>query len=162
MFHIFPTLLEKLTDLRHAGHYVAVKVSKDTTAALKKWCKTQDVEVAPDFFDNLHITICYSSKNFPIDVKKDIQPDASHWKVIPIGFEVFGKHHDKQFLVLKVKCQKCSERWKHFMDKGASYDFDEYVPHITIAQNHDGKIGDLDLKSLPKIKLDGEYYETLH
>lgn len=161
MFKFFCLLLEKLEDTRHnTGHYTAAKVSKETTAELKQWCKDNDVPVSNDFFDNLHITICYSSKMFPIK-KDEVVDDLSDWSVKPVGFDTFGKHKGKSFLVLKVISKQCTDRWQHYMDQGASYDFDEYKPHITLAQDYDGDIGKLDLDTLPEIVLDKEYYEKL-
>lgn len=162
MFSFFRTLLEKLDDTRHkSGHYVAAKVSKETTAELKTWCKANKVVASKDFFDNLHITLCYSTKLFPIK-KDDVIDDISDWSVKPIGFAVFGQHKDKRFLVLKVKSTQCTNRWQHYMDQGASYDFDDYLPHITLAQDHEGDLDQLDLDTLPKLTLSSEYYEPLH
>jgi len=160
MFTFFRTLLEKLEDTRKSGHYVAARVSKQTTSELESWCKKNGVPVDSDFFDNLHITICYSTKLFPID-KTDMIDDLSDWTVKPIAFAKFGQDEDKKYLVLKVKCKQCSTRWQHYLDQGASYDFDEYIPHISIALNYKGDLNSLDVDSLPKLVLDKEYYEDL-
>lgn len=161
MFSFFRTLLEKLEDTRSkTGHYVAAKVSKQTTADLKKWCKENKIPTSADFFNNLHITLCYSSKLFPIK-KDDVIDDLTDWDVQPVGFDVFGQHKGKKFLVLKVKSEDCTKRWQHYMDQGASYDFDDYLPHITLAQDFDGDIKKLKLDTLPTLQLSSEYYESL-
>jgi len=161
MYAFFRFLLEKLEDTRHkSGHYVAAKVSKQTTADLKKWCNENKIPVSSEFFDNLHITLCYSSKMFPIK-KDDVIDDIADWDVAPHEFTEFGQHKGKRFLVLKVKSKQCNDRWKHYMDQGASYDFDEYHPHITLAQDFDGDYKKLNLDTLPKLKLSSEYYEPL-
>lgn len=160
MFSFFRTLLEKLEDTRKSGHYVAARVSKQTTADLKKWCKANKIPVDKDFFDNLHITICYSTKLFDIDIT-DMIADLSDWTVKPIAFAQFGKDPDKKYLVLKVKSTDCTRRWQHYIDQGASYDFDEYLPHISIALNFKGDLDQLDLDSLPDLTLSEEYYEKL-
>lgn len=160
MFTFFRTILEKLDDTRHPGHYTAVKVSDGTTTKLKQWCKDNSVPTSNDFFDNLHITICYSTKLFPIDTAA-VLTDVSKWKVTPIGFDQFGKDPDKKYLVIKVKCLQATKRWQHYIDQGASYDFDDYLPHVTIAQNFSGDITKLDLDSLPELVLSTEYYEKL-
>jgi hypothetical protein len=160
MFSFFRILLEKLEDTRKTGHYVAAKVSKQTTADLKKWCKENKIPTSKDFFDNLHITICYSTKLFPIK-EDDVIDDLSDWTVKPIAFAKFGKDEDKKYLVLKVKSKQCTDRWQHYMDQGASYDFDEYLPHISVAMNFKGDLDSLDLDTLPKLVLDKEYYEKL-
>lgn len=160
MFTFFRTLLEKLEDTRKTGHYVAARVSKETTSDLKAWCKDNKVPVSADFFDNLHITICYSTKLF--DIKKDdVIDDLSDWSCKPIGFALFGKDPDKKFLVVKVKSPQCTKRWQHYMDQGASYGFDDYVPHITLAQGWSDDLDKLDLESLPELTLASEYYEKL-
>jgi hypothetical protein len=160
MFAFFRTLLEKLEDTRKSGHYVAAKVSKETTADLRKWCKANKVPVTKDFFENLHITICYSTKLFPIK-KDEVIDDLSDWDVKPIAFAKFGKDEGKKYLVLKVKSKQCTSRWQHYIDQGASYDFDDYLPHISLALNFKGDLDSLDLDTLPKLVLDKEYYENL-
>lgn len=161
MFEFFRSLLEKLEDTRSkTGHYVAAKVSKETTADLKQWCKANGVSVSKDFFDNLHITICYSTTLFPIK-KDEVIDDLSDWEVSPTGFDIFGKHKDKSFLVLKVKSSECTKRWKHYIDQGASYDFDDYRPHITLAQDYAGDLDKLNIDTLPTLTLSSEYYEKL-
>lgn len=160
MFKLFRALVEKLEDTRKAGHYVAARVSDDTTEALKQWCRANKVPVSKDFFDNLHVTLCYSTTLFPID-RDEIIDDLSDWSVKPLEFDEFGKHDDKRFLVLKIKCSDATKRWQFYMDQGASYDFDEYLPHITLAQNFDGDIKKLDVDSLPELVLSSEYYEAL-
>lgn len=160
MFNFFRVLLEKLEDTRHPGHYTAAKVSDSTTAELKQWCTDNNIPTSDDFFDNLHITICYSTKLFPID-EEAVLSDVSSWKVTPSAFDQFGKDPDKKYLVIKVKCPQATKRWQHYIDQGASYDFDEYTPHVTIAQNFTGDISKLDIGSLPNIVLSTEYYEKL-
>lgn len=160
MFSFFRTLLEKLEDTRKTGHYVAAKVSKQTTADLKKWCKENKVPVSADFFDNLHITLCYSTKLFPID-KDDMIDDIDDWDVKPMAFAQFGKDEGKKYLVLKVKSKQCTKRWQHYIDQGASYDFDDYLPHISLAMNYKGDLDALDMDTLPELRLSSEYYEKL-
>jgi hypothetical protein len=160
MFPLLRTLLEKLEDTRKSGHYVAARVSKQTTTDLKKWCKDNNVPVSSDFFDNLHITICYSTDDFPIN-DTDMIGDISTWSVKPISFAEFGKEADKKYLVLTVKCPQATKRWQHYLDLGASYGFDDYQPHLSLALNFPGDLDELDLDTLPKIVLAAEYYEKL-
>lgn len=152
-----------LVEKKEEGHYVAASVSADTVADLKKWCKENDLSVQDKVFDELHITICYSRKVFPFK-KDDLIEDLSKWRVKPVKFEVFGTEDTSKYLVLVVNCKKLTDRWQHYMDQGASFDFDNYTAHISLVKGYDGTKEDaeeLDVESLPKLVLKSEYHQPL-
>lgn len=118
------------------GTYVSVKVKNN--AELYDWFSAQGVDVVPE--DELHCTISYSRKVF------DHIPNEEEVVITPeqlIGIESLG---DEGAIVLKFDSNELQDRFKTCMDEFATYDYDTYIPHITITYN--GK--DLDLS---KIKL---------
>jgi len=61
-------------------------------------------------------------------------------------FSIFPSNPNN--LVLEYVCKPQSERFNKLMDShDATYDFDEYKPHITLSTD----VGDFDHKKLPKI-----------
>lgn len=163
MFSLFEKLIY-LSEVTHPmGHYIAAKVSDETVAELKKWCKRNNLPIQDKVFDDMHITISYSRKVFPFK-QEELIDDLSKWNVKPIEFDVFGTEDTSKYLVLKVKCKKLSDRWQHYMDQGASYDFETYEPHISLVKGYEGTksdAADLDITELPKLVLDMEYNEAL-
>ena len=152
-----------MTEKKEDGHYVAASIGDDTVTALKKWCKENDLPVQDNVFDELHITICYSRKVFPFK-KDELIEDLSKWRVKPVKFDVFGTEDTSKYLVLVVSCKKLTDRWQHYMDQGASFDFDDYVAHISLVKGYEGTKEDakeLDVGSLPKLVLKSEYYQPL-
>ena len=118
------------------GTYVLVKVKNN--AELHDWFSAQDIDVVPE--DELHCTISYSRKVFDHTVNKEeiiITPEQL------IGIEPLG---DEGAIVLKFESDELQDSFQTCMDEGATYDYDTYIPHISITYN--GK--DLDLS---KIKL---------
>lgn len=93
--------------------------------AFLKWAKEQGFASTLDP-DDLHVTICYSKE--PTD-----------WKATPAQsspITVSGGTRDiKQFgdaVVLTFTSEALQARHDEFISAGASFDFDEYRPHITI------------------------------
>lgn len=75
---------------------------------------------------------------------------------IPTEFDIWISNSDDgpatNCLVLKYDCQSLIDRHRYLMGKhGASYDYDDYIPHVTLSYN----IGDnFDLSKLSDIKKD--------
>ena len=118
------------------GTYVSIKVKN--SSELYDWFSAQDIDVVPE--DELHCTISSSRKEFDHTANEEeviITPEQL------IGIEPLG---DEGAIVLKFENSEIKKRFNQCMDEGATYDYDTYVPHISITYN--GK--DLDLS---KIKL---------
>ena len=87
-----------------------------------------------DFNDEYHTTLCYSKKPVLIDkyfLEKrdfDIKPVIAkvNWWTI-FESETYGKS-----FVLKLDCEDCFRKFEEFIEMGASYDYDEYIPHLTL------------------------------
>lgn len=93
---------------------------------ITKWAEAQGfTDIVPD----LHITIMYSRS--PVDWMKM----GSAWEstvTIPAGgprvMEAFGEAK-----VLLISANDLQWRHRHMREMGASYDFEEYQPHVTIS-----------------------------
>src|SRR5574343_188597 len=117
------------------GTYVSRKVKNPET--LYNFFKDQGVNVIP--MNELHCTIAYSKKEFLLDVDNNeitIKPEQLKSKLEPLGNE--------GAVVLKFESDEMTERFNHCIEKGATYDYPKYIPHISIS--YDGK--DLDLNSI--------------
>jgi len=126
-------------DDKSAGTYVAVKYNWDTRKALQALQERISVPnpVEPSEF---HTTVVYSRKSIAWDPELKLEVEAK-----PKGFQCWDTHDKKKCLVLLIDCPFLHERWQEAMDKGATYDFDDYRPHISLSYD----IGeDFDAKSI--------------
>lgn len=113
-----------------------------------EWAKSQGLKSMLSS-DELHVTICYSKEKF---VWGDLKPSKEKLTVAAIKpddkdppvrqMEMFGK--EKNVLVLQIESDELHKRWQEFCDEGASYDFPEYKPHITITYNGNDVDVDID------------------
>lgn len=131
---------------------------------INAWARSQGLTVEDDY--QLHVTIAYSKT--PIDWMK-VEEDWNHdtrtgnLEIAPGGaraLDLFGPASD--VLVLAFNSSKLSWRHEAISRAGASYDWDEYQPHITITKD----VGaDFDLKAVEpyrgKIVLGPEIFEEL-
>ena len=136
------------------GTYVARKVKN--AESLYNHYKNQGVNVIP--MEELHCTIAYSKKEFKPELNsKDIEimyDEDIYPYLEPLG--------NDGCIVMKFKSKEMTERWQDCIDRGAIYDYESYIPHITIAIDEK----DLDLKSIRNpdfnIILSDEYTEELN
>ncbi|AEJ90208.1 RNA ligase [Acinetobacter phage ZZ1] len=108
------------------GTYAAVKFSNDTLDAL---CDLQDklklFDATPR--DKLHSTICYSRVFVPFKPMDNLGIIA-----YAKDFEIF-EHNGKRALVLLLDSPYLHSRFAYAQALGATYDFPDYQPHITLA-----------------------------
>jgi len=130
------TFLEYVTEAP-AGVYAAYHIAPETKAAMAKFVKDLGIKNASDPA-SLHITTVYSTK--PIQY----EPSKKALTVKPVGYALFG--HPDKVLVLKVEHPTLHERFKVAKDAGATWDYPNYQPHITLATSVDP---DLDISKLP-------------
>lgn len=148
--------LKRILNINEAeeGTYVARKVLN--AESLYKHFKNQGLDVIPA--DELHCTIAYSKKTFTPNIDKKVIEIKYDEEIYPY-LEPLG---DEGAVVMKFRNKEIESRWQDCMDRGASYDYPKYQPHITITFN--GK--DLNLKEILKpdfdIQLGDEYTEPLN
>ena len=153
-------------ELTKYGTYAGAHFSDATVDALSQYCKDNNIPnaIAPDKF---HTTILYSRKHCPdYKARGKFDPmlvgtphEKFHvWKTSPSD----PNAEKTNCLILPFDCPDLVARHKELMDThGATYDYDEYKPHVTLSYN----IGDIDADSLPpfkgKIEIADEYQEDL-
>lgn len=131
------------------GTYVAVKFSDDSNKRLGEFCLDNNV-TDPLNEEDFHSTVIYSRTHLKdFETLGEISPS---WEAEPLGFEVWptkpNAYKDEAgfCLVMKIKCPEMLRRFEKVMNNtGASYDFEEYIPHITLSYEIDE---DFDISTL--------------
>lgn len=143
--------LEKVPD----GTYVAVRFSHDTVDRLKQLQDDLDIPNPLDP-EEFHTTLVYSRK--PIDWEEE---DCEGVEAKPLRLEKWETRSKDHCLVLLIDCPHLHKRFDKAMDLGATYDFPDYKPHITLSYSV-GKDFDVDSPTLDfAIELAHEYSEPL-
>ena len=156
----------KLTEIQESnnkkpGTYAGVRFSSETTKKLIQFAKKNKI---PNMLEEskLHTTLLYSRKHLP-----DYQPAGEYNPILvgtPKGWEIWQSQPDdngerSNILVLTFECPALSQRHEDLMQQHqATFDFDEYKPHVSITYN----AGDMDAKDLPKFTDDLEIVEEYH
>lgn len=140
------------------GTYVGVKLDKESCKRIKELCKIIDVPNRVTT-EKLHSTIIYSRKHVP-----ELKADLTNYpiKAKAKEFHIFNAQDGKKALVLKLDCPALVDRHNHIMSEyGTTYDFPEYIPHVTISYDcGDFLPSDFD-GELPEITFTSEYVEDL-
>lgn len=149
----------KLNEIaKTSGTYVGVKLDDESCDRLKKLCKELGVPNRVPR-DKLHSTIIYSRKHVP-----DLKADNSSYPIeaTSIKLDIFDTKDKKRALVLKIKCKELVKKHNNIMSEyDATYDYDEYIPHVTISYNC-GDFNISDFKGeLPTVTFSSEYVEDL-
>ena len=147
------------------GTYAGLRFSKESLAKIEAYLKQNHLPNATRP-SKLHVTLLYS--RIPCDDYEAPGKLKTPYVCKVDGFEIFKTSSPDpskegwNALVARLDCPELIARHKLLMEEyGATYDFDEYIPHFTLSYN----IEDLDWKSLPKfsgtLELDFEYSEEL-
>jgi len=144
--------LEEITENKKepTGTYASVHFNEDTITALDEYIKENDIPNPVDT-KKVHCTLLYSRNHLP-----EFQPQGKldpAWEGTFKQFSVFGSNpendRDGSILVMEYNCPEQSKRFDELMDAhDATYDFDEYKPHITLSYD----MGDFDIEKLPKFE----------
>lgn len=81
--------------------------------------------------DDMHVTIAFSKE--PLEWPKPMRDTTLTINVKDAHVELFGREHDCG--VLQFDSEDLQERWEYFKDTGASWDWPDYSPHISITYN---------------------------
>jgi len=141
-------LKKKSLSLTHPnGTYISAILSEPNCEDIYNWAKAHKI---PNLADpqQYHATLIYSRKGIP-DVKAyDFELPLSG-KVC--GWHVFPTQTGGKCLVAALESKQLTNIHKDIMDKyGATYDFDEYKPHVTISYDYDK---DEAPKTFPRMRL---------
>lgn len=107
-----------------AGKYIAAKFDNATLDALEA-LQLQLNLYNPVPRDKLHTTICYSRVDIPWIEEEEPQDIG-----ISVGLSQFG-----DALVLLLDSDYLHNRHSLCKELGASYDYPDYLPHVTLSYN---------------------------
>lgn len=127
----FRSLMETLkTDsrIKDEGLYSAVEPDKQSLDTLNKFCNRNFGMNAPD---DIHCTVMYSTKNIPENIAKQYSKEV--YTASPDHFEFWEGHDKTGYLVLKLTSDDLSMEHSRLKCAGCKPTFDNYSPHITIA-----------------------------
>jgi hypothetical protein len=158
----------KLTEIaqptEQPGTYAGVHFSDATKGALSEFAKKNKIPKALGK-EHYHTTLLYSRKHLPN--YKPMGKYDSPMKGVAQEFEVWPAEPDengkvKNCLVLKYSCPELYQRHhKLMLQHGATYDYDEYKPHVTLSYD----VGKFDISKLPtfsgNLEIVEEYHEDL-
>lgn len=114
------------------GTYSSFQLSDNTSKKLHNWLEKYKIENLVEI-DKYHVTVTYSRKAVP-EISK-LNPKLPI-KVKAIGWDIFGD----DLLVLKLDSTKLGAVYDANIDMGATSDYDEYIPHISVAANYTGEL----------------------
>lgn len=98
---------------------------------VREWAASQGIASALPA-DDMHVTIAFSKE--PVDWSK-FSPDPYFVSVVTGDRAVHQfppRNTPNGALVLKFSSEPLTERWQYYRDGGASWDFPDYQPHVTI------------------------------
>jgi len=116
------------------GTYVAVDYTDTSVNTINAILKSLGVKKNTE--DPFHTTIAYSTKPFPFSPKTCLSKrrtrkfvPKNNNKVIITDLDLF----DNKTLILKIDAPFCEAEFIRTKKAGAVYDYDKYIPHITLA-----------------------------
>jgi len=141
------------------GIYIELVCDKLTKERLNNYVRKY-IDPVSDF-DDFHTTLIYSKNKFEGNVTVDLSLDKIYTKAKE--FKKFINQDGTTAVVLELQCLACIELHNTLMKSyDFKYDFDEYIPHITLT--YDGANVDTDNMPLPNfmIKFDTINIEPLN
>ena len=161
--------LMEIADKVKPGTYAAVRFDDDTVSKLVEYTVDAKIDNALTHED-FHTTLLYSRKHcsgYKAAGTYDKPMTGSNLKleIWHPKKENGSDDTDVNILVIKFKSPELKKRHNDLMKEyEAEYDFDEYIPHVTLSYN----AGPIDLKTLPdiskyldKLVIESEYSEEL-
>jgi len=122
--------------------YVGVTFSTESVKLLNQLIK--DLGLQKDFKDDFHCTIAYSEKDFEFKLQNESESTVKikdNKIIVPVKeygtIKSFGNFKTDEGLNLHVALDStfCKSEFKRCMKSGAVYDYDKYIPHITLMYN---------------------------
>lgn len=140
------------------GVYMCAKFCQASLEALRNVQNALEIDnpVSPE---KLHTTIVYSRKTVDLFPGSELNEPAKL-----IGFEKWDTKYGST-LVGIIESDYLHSRFNDAMDMGATYDYDDYKPHVTLS--YDSGIQDLESRlsslTLPvDLRIVGEHVEALN
>lgn len=128
------------------GTYVALEMSKESKDLLDTFVEmnlglTERVDK-----NTYHITVIYSRTPVPSAEALTNTNTSIPVEAQPVGYEIFPTKNDGLCLVMRIICPYATRINSQLAREGATSDYTEYKPHITIAYNIKEQV---DVNSLP-------------
>ena len=119
------------------GTYVGLSVLYPGNELLYQHCIDNGINVSKPMFDKkLHTTLIYSRKFCP---HIEAVPTLKHIAQF-LSYDVFTSQEGDNVLVMKLNAPSISARHLKLMQQHqATYDYPEYLPHITLSYKYDKK-----------------------
>lgn len=142
------------------GTFIGVRFTSDSVDMLHNLITFNGID-NPINLEELHSTLIFSR----VDISGDevAQPRSGlREKCVMKGYHIFQKEDGPPVLVVKLDSKYLSTRHEEIMDGTmATYDFPDYIPHVTLSYDFNGNIDDL--LALPKTPLiiESEYSEEI-
>ena len=128
------------------GTYVALEMQDDSKRELDEFITghlSLNERTDPNEY---HITVTYSTMPVPYAEKYKKQNPNIFCRANAIGYDLFTTKDGGKCLVLRVDCTLAELINKDMSLNGATSNYPEYHPHITICYNY---TGDSDVSNLP-------------
>lgn len=138
---------------KRKGTYVAARLDDETSAALQEIQEKNKIP-NPTPIDEFHITIVATAKTIPWEISEVSE------KAIPLEWKIWGRTDDfGGTLVLLVSNEWLTARHTEARIRGATWDFDDYRPHVTLSYDcEDFDIAELEVPDFDLL-LNEEYVE---
>lgn len=150
-------LQEAEKQIHNKGTYASLKLNEKSKKILYNW-------LIKNGFENLaaqesyHCTVLYSRKTVPEVSKWEVEFPLTarpiRWRIFPTNNDITKDGH---CLVLEIKNPIINKLHYKAEELGATYDYDEYIPHVTVCTSYDK---DEVPNILPKIKLAFDEFEV--
>lgn len=145
--------MTELKKERRSGTYAAVKYTSATCNVLKS---LMDMYKIPNQVgvNDIHSTLIYSRVKIPTSEYRNFNENTlskMKWVFRPTSFDLFNSSASstiKNVLVMKIDAPELKTLHKEIISIGATHDFEEYEPHITLSYDVNESF-DLDKLNIP-------------
>lgn len=137
--HLYRTADFMAAELETRPVYAHMPLTALSQIALRAWATRRGVRYAEP---NMHVTTAYSKK--PVKVPRSYKTrDSAEGLVVQPGGRSIAKFGNQ--LVLLLECPALHARWQAWRDRGATWDYPTYQPHVTFAdlKHNDGTAIDI-------------------
>lgn len=134
------------------GTYVSLNLSKESKALLDNFVEMNlglTERVDPSTY---HITVIYSRTPVPTAENLLDMPSNLPVEALATGYEVFPTKNDGDCLVMRLACPYATRLNSELTKQGATSDYAEYKPHLTIAYDITQKV-DPNTLPIPQFQL---------
>lgn len=135
---------------RKTGVYISAKFDDKSEKQIYNWISSQnigDATISP--IKDYHCTVIYSRKDIP---KDEWINEIVLYRAKPKALRIFPYDKGSHCLVLELKSPSLEKLHKDIIKLGATHDYPDYIPHVTIAYGIDSDFK-IDNLQLPEFEL---------